>query len=374
MRAHLLVFLVLVVLLAPTTRADDLSGSAHLVHVTDTAKHSAGGDSDVTYADYQFTFSGNAPDPNAANPSDRVGGAWLLLNVNHKYHSGGFLKEGIDETNAVSYTFTYNDVTILYQTNLHVETPHRGFSLQTLQDWASGVKAQMTVHFVVYVNNTRLNDDTESFPIWSFLPTSIPDTRFWLKQENSTFTLTPDFDGRILLPRFFSSEPADSPGRVVLENQTFNRLEIRVSSQLTLGTVSLAYGFVKAGETPSWTLGSLLTDAVTTLGGLLGGFLNKMLDFVFGFVPQGDKIILVKDFVNELVGDAYEVFLQDPLLFWHVVIIVSLSYGLLLFIDPMFKHLFHGLWMPVRAVWWILKGLWMIFFWLAQFAISKLAP
>src|SRR5581483_10740343 len=147
MRAHLLVFLVLVVLLAPTTRADDLSGSAHLVHVTDTAKHSAGGDSDVTYADYQFTFSGNAPDPNAANPSDRVGGAWLLLNVNHKYHSGGFLKEGIDETNAVYYPSPNTPLPTLNSTTPPAKRPNGESSSKTFKDWATAATAKTTVNF-----------------------------------------------------------------------------------------------------------------------------------------------------------------------------------------------------------------------------------
>ncbi|MEA3201894.1 MAG: hypothetical protein QOE90_3322 [Thermoplasmata archaeon] len=372
MRAHLLALLLLALLVAPTARADDLAGSAHLVHVTDTAKHSAGKDTDVTYGDYQFTFSGNAPNPNAENPSDRVGGAWILLVTGHKYHSGGFFKTGVDEDNAISYTFTYNTVTVLYQTTLHLHSPDVAW-YDALGDLKR--RPTMTIHYVVYENNTRVLDDSEEIRLRNYFSWGIPDTHFWLKQENTTFTITPEFDSWSLLPaRFFEHEPPDSPGRIVIENQTYNWLEIRVSSQLTLDTMSLAYGFAKTGETPGWTFSSFVSDAVTSILGLVGGFVSKMLDFVFSFVPQGDKIMLVKDFVSELVGDAWDVGAQDPLLFWHVLVIVSISYGLLLFIDPMFKHLFTGLWMPVRAVWWVLKGLWMIFFWLAQFAISKLTP
>jgi hypothetical protein len=370
MRAHaFLVLLVLTPLLAPMVRADDLAGSVHVVHVTDTAKHSAGGDDDVTYMDYQFEFSGNAPDPNAANPADQVGGAWILLNVHHKYHSGGLVPVGVNEENTISYTFTYNTVTVLYQTTMNLHAADTG----TLFRPGNGFdRSSVTVHYVVYVNNTRQSEDTQKFFITNYMPTLIPDTRFWLIQENDSFTITPDFDGHGVLPRFFDSAPPDSPGRVVIENQSYQYLEMRVSSTRTLATVSLAYGFAKQGETPGWTLGSLAQDALTTIAGAIGNFVSKLLDFVFQFVPQGDKIILVKDFVSELVSDTWDVAAQDPLLLWHVVVIVSVGYGLLIFIDPLFAHLLHGFWLPVKAIWHILKGIWIVFFWLVQFAVSKI--
>ena len=115
--AFALVFLVAV----PSALADEISGHSTLIAVTDQNKHTASTESDVTFINYQFTFSGNAPDPTSPNPADGVDRAWLLLNVNHQYHNGQpFIRDAIED-NSISYKITFNNVIIQYDSTLHVQ-------------------------------------------------------------------------------------------------------------------------------------------------------------------------------------------------------------------------------------------------------------
>lgn len=375
-----LVAMILVLSAVPLAQADEISGHSTLIQVTDQNKHTASTDSDVTFIDYQFSFSGSAPDPNSPNPADAVDRAWLLLNVNHQYHNGQTFVRDAVEDNSVSYKITFNNMVIQYDSTIHVEDSgwDVGKLLSSLNpftggDSGFGKRGFVSTHYLVYNESGNLvADQTESEPIHTLTPGSIPDTNIWIAYENRTLTVTPVFLAHGILPRYFQSSPTETAGQVRIQNATYQSLEIQVTATKTLDFTKLAYGFGRPGSTPGFTFGSLLSDAASTVGSLLGGAVNAIVDFVFKFVPHGDKILYVKDFIGTLVGAFWEVWLQDPHVALVDVFLVALMYGELLFIDPMFKHLFTPMFMAVKAIWKLLVGIWIIFLWIVRFIVSKI--
>ena len=136
--------------------------------------------------------------------------------------------------------------------------------------------------------------------------------------------------------------------------------------------MKVAYGFGKPGATPGYTLGSLIGDAATSIGGLIGNVINAVVDFVFEFIPQGDKLRLAKEYVVLLVDVLFEIIVQDPLLLFRVVIILALGYGLLLFIDPMFRYIFAPIFLVLKGIWRALVFLWDVFLRIISFVSSKI--
>src|SRR5438552_14457591 len=115
MRTHPLFVLLLAFLLAlPLASADEISGHGVIIQVSDQAKHTAATDSDVTFVDYQFAFSGNAPDPTTGNPADAVGSRFGLLIIDYKLHTEQTFPRDIVEDNTMSYKVTFNGLVIEY--------------------------------------------------------------------------------------------------------------------------------------------------------------------------------------------------------------------------------------------------------------------
>jgi len=347
------------VLLVLTPSASAQSGYSTTLSVTDQNKHTAPTDKDITFVHYAFAFSGNAPIPAAPLEGDRVATAWILLNVNHQYHNGQtFIYHATDE-NEVAYKILFNGMTIEYRTLLYVED--KGWDLKYILTHGSG-RGRVTVDYKVYNELGQLVADEHDEEVISSLKLgSIPDSRLWIRFQNGTLTITPDFTAHGILPRYFQADPPDSPGRVQIANVTYQSLEIELVASKTLESVKLAYGFGKPGATPGYTFGSLVSDAATSIAGLIGNVINAVLDFVFKFLPQGDKLIALKEYVVLLIDVMWEILVQDPLLLARVIIILAIAYGLLLWIDPMFAWLFKPLWFIARGLWKALVFLWEVF-------------
>lgn len=380
MQRTLRVILLAALLLVPTAAADEISGHSTVIHVGDQNKHTAPTESDVTFLDYQFDFGGSAPNPATGNPADAVGYAWLLLAVDHQYHNGQTVTRDAVEDNVVSYKITFNGLVIQYDTTLHVEDS--GWDIGKLfsslnpfsgGDHGFGKRGFVSLHFLVYNESAALvADETLNQPIYSLTPGSIPDSLLWFDYSNQTLTITPDFLDSTVLPRYFSDAPKTAVGQVKIANQTYQSLEIQITATKALEDVSLAYGFGRPGTIPGYTLGSLLSDAATSVGQLLGGAVNAIVDFVFKFIPHGDKILYAKDFITTLIGAFWEVWIQDPLVTLEDFFLLALMYGILLFIDPMFKHVFTPLFFALKCVWKILVGIWIVFLWIVRFIVSKI--
>ena len=359
-------------LLAPTAAAQTAPvGYTTTIQVTDQNKHSAPTDSDITFVHYNFEYSGNAPNPEAPLEGDRVATAWILLNVDHQYHNGQFFIRDAEEENDIVYKVIFNGMTIEYRTHLHVIDS--GWNLiGAFQNGMTG-RGRVTVEYKVYNETGVLVADERDEEIIGYLqPGSIPDSRLWIQYEDNTLTVTPDFTAHGLLPRYFQQNPPDSPGRVQIFNVTYQSLELELIAAKTLEDVKVAYGFGKPGATPGYTLGSLIGDAATSIGGLIGNVLNAVVDFVFEFIPQGDKLLLAKEYVVLLVDVLFEILVQDPLLLARVVIILALGYGLLLFIDPMFRHIFAPIFLILKGIWRALVFLWDVFLRIISFVSSKI--
>lgn len=362
---------VLLVVLATPFASAQISGYSTTIQVTDQNKHTAPTDKDITFVHYDFAYSGNAPHPQASFEGDRVALAWILLNVNHQYHNGQtFIRDATDE-NEIVYKILFNGMTIEYRTHLYVEDS--GWNLKKLFTSFGEGRGRVVVEYKVY-NETGVlvADERDEEIIGTLRFGSIPDSRLWIQYQDNTFTVTPDFTAHGILPRYFQPNPPDSPGRVQIHNVTYQSLAIELIATKTLQSVKLAYGFGKPGANPGYTLGSLVADAATTIGGLLGNVLNSVLDFVFKFLPQGERIIAAKEYIVLLVDAFWEIFVQDPLLLFRVVIIIALGYGLLLWIDPMFVWLFKPVWWVVKGIWKALVLLWVLFFSIIRLVAGKI--
>ena len=364
------IVLLAIVALSPTVSAQ-ISGYSTSVRVSDQNKHTTPTESDITFLHYDFAFDGNAPNPNSPLENERVGVAWLLLNVNHQYHNGQtFIYHATDE-NEIVYKILFNGMTIEYRTHLTVED--KGWDLKHILLKGGGGRGKVVVEYKVYNETGQLvADERDEETIGALRLGSIPDSRLWIIYENNTLSVTPDFTAHGILPRFFQERPPDSPGRVEIRNVSYEELSIEIIATKTLDKVKLAYGFGTPGADPGYTLGSLVSDAATSIGGLLGNVLNAVLDFVFKFLPQGDKIIASKEYVVLLVDAFWEIFVQDPLLLFRVVIIVALGYGLLLWIDPVFIWLFKPIWFVMKGIWLTLTFLWRLFLTIISFVASKI--
>lgn len=354
--------LVLLLVLATPLAAAQISGYSTTIAVTDQNKHTAPTDKDITFVHYSFAYSGNAPNPQAALEGDKVATAWVLVNVNHQYHNGQtFIVDASDE-NEIVYKVLFNGMTIEYRTHLYVEDS--GWNLKKLLAQAGGPsgRGKVVVEYKVYNETGALvadEIDEETIPGLRF--GSIPDSRLWIRYQDRTLTVTPDFTAHGILPRYLQPDPPDSPGRVEIFNTTYESLQIEIIATKTLQSVKLAYGFGKPGATPGYTFGSLVSDAATTIGGLLGNVLGAVLDFVFKFIPGGEKLQAIKEYVVLLIDVLWEILVQDPLLLGRVVLIFAIAYGLLLWIDPMFKWLFMPLGYLVKGLWKTLVFLWDVF-------------
>ena len=356
--------------LTPTALAQ-ISGYSTTVSVTDQNKHTAPTDKDITFVHYDFSYSGNAPNPQAPLEGDKVATAWVLLNVNHQYHNGQtFIVDATDE-NEIVYKILFNGMTIEYRTHLYVEDS--GWNLKKLFTSFGEGRGRVVVEYKVY-NETGVlvADEVDEEVIGTLRFGSIPDSRLWIQFENRTLTITPDFTAHGILPRYFQPNPPDSPGQVQIFNTTYESLAIELIATKTLQSVKLAYGFGKPGHDPGYTLGSLVSDAATSIGGLLGNVLGAVLDFVFKFLPQGDKLLALKEYVVLFFDVLWEILVQDPLLLANVVTIFALGYGLLLWVDPMFKWLFMPVWFIAKGAWKSLVFLWELFLKIVALVSSKI--
>lgn len=363
--------IVLLLLVTTPVAAAQISGYSTTVHVTDQNKHTTPTENEITFLHYDFAFDGNAPIPNSPLENERVATAWLLLNVDHQYHNGQtFIYHASDE-NEIVYKVLFNGMTIEYRTHLTVED--KGWDIKNIITNGGAGRGLVVVEYKVYNETGQLvADERDEETIGNLRLGSIPDSRLWIVYENSTLIVAPDFTAHGLLPRFLQERPPDSSGRVEIRNVTFESIAVEIIATKTLDKVKLAYGFGRPGATPSYTLGSLASDAATSIGGLLGNVLNSVLDFVFKFLPQGDKIIIAKEYVVLLVDAFWEIFVQDPLLLFRVVVIVAIGYGLLLWIDPVFIWLFKPVWWVAKAVWKSLVFLWNMFLTIISFVAGKI--
>ena len=359
-------------LLMPTAAAQTAPvGYTTTIQVTDQNKHSAPTDSDITFVHYNFAYSGNAPNPEAPLEGDRVAIAWILLNVDHQYHNGQIFTRDAEEENDVVYKVIFNGMTIEYRTHLHVVDT--GWNVLNWFSNGMGGRGRVTVEYKVYNETGVLVADERDEEMIGYLqPGSIPDSRLWIQYQDNTLTVTPDFTAHGLLPRYFQQNPPDSPGRVQIFNVTYQSLELELIASKTLEDVKVAYGFGKPGNTPGYTLGSLIGDAATSIGSLIGNVVNAVVEFVFEFIPQGDKLLLAKEYVILLVDVLFEILVQDPLLLARVIIILALGYGLMLFIDPMFRYIFAPIFLVLKGIWRTLVFLWDVFLRIVSFVSSKI--
>ncbi|MFA5861578.1 MAG: hypothetical protein WDA16_07775 [Candidatus Thermoplasmatota archaeon] len=360
----------LLLVLTPTALAQ-ISGYSTTISVTDQNKHTAPTDKDITFVHYDFTYGGNAPNPAAALDGDKVATAWILLNVNHQYHNGQtFIIDATDE-NEIVYKVLYNGMTIEYRTHLFVEDS--GWNLKKLVTSGGEGRGRVVVEYKVY-NETGVlvADEVDEEIIGTLRFGSIPDSRLWIQYENRTLTITPDFTAHGILPRYFQPNPPDSPGRVQIFNTTYQSLSLELIATKTVQDIKVAYGFGKPGATPGYTFGSLVSDAATTIGGLLGNVLGAVLDFVFKFLPQGDKLLAIKEYVVLIIDVMWEIVVQEPMLLARVIIIFALGYGLLLWIDPMFKWLFMPIAYLAKGIWKMLVFLWELFLKIVSLVSSKI--
>ena len=358
--------------LVPTAAAQTAPvGYTTTIQVTDQDKHAAPTDSDLTFVHYNFAYSGSAPNPEAPLEGDRVATAWLLLNVDHRYHNGQFFIRDAEEENDIVYKVIFNGMTIEYRTHLYVVDT--GWNIVNWFQNGMAGRGRVTVEYKVY-NETGVlvADERDEETIGYLQPGSIPDSRLWIQYQDNTLTVTPDFTAHGLLPRYFQQNAPDSPGRVQIFNVTYQSLELELIAAKTLEDVKVAYGFGKPGHEPGYTLGSLIGDAATSIGGLIGNVISAVVDFVFEFIPQGDKLLLAKEYIVLLVDVLFEIVVQDPLLLARVVIILAIGYGLLLFIDPMFRYIFAPIFLILKGIWRALVFLWDVFLRIISFVSSKI--
>lgn len=366
MKPHLLTAALLALLLLPTASADEISGYSTIIQVRDQDKHNAPADSDVTFIRYGFEFSGSAPRPNALNAADRIGYAWVLLNVDHQYHDGYFSRWTATTDNEILYRVHFNGFVIEYRTELHVEDsfwtifwPFDGQDWSPIWDADHWSRGHVRIHYLVFDHTGNLvADETEEKRINSISLESIPDSRLWIIFENNTLIVQPDFMAFGLEPRLFQKLPLNTAGRVTIENVTYERLELEISSTKSLEDVSLAYGFGKPGHVPGYTFGSLAGDVIRTVAGAIGTLAAEVFEWLLLFIPGGSKLIVVKEYVVLITEALWEILATDLILFMRVLIILVLGYGLLLFIDPMFALLFRPLWWLLKAFWTIITFLW----------------
>jgi hypothetical protein len=363
--------LVLLLVLATPLASAQISGYSTTISVTDQNKHTAPTDKDITFVHYDFAYSGNAPNPDAPLEGDKVAIAWVLMNVNHQYHNGQTFIVDANDENEVVYKILFNGMTIEYRTHLFVEDS--GWNLKKLFTSFGEGRGRVVVEYKVY-NETGVlvADEVDEEIIGTLRFGSIPDSRLWIQYENRTLTVTPDFTAHGILPRYFQANPPDSPGRVQIFNTSYDSLAIELIATKTLQSVKVAYGFGKPGATPGYTFGSLVSDAATTIGGLLGNVLGAVLDFVFKFIPGGEKLQAIKEYVVLLVDVLWEIIIQDPLLLGRVVVIFAIGYGLLLWVDPMFKWLVMPVGYLVKGLWKMLVFLWEIFLKIVALVSSKI--
>ena len=364
--------LVIMMLLMPTAAAQTAPvGYTTTIQVTDQNKHGAPTDSDITFVHYNFAYSGSAPNPEAPLEGDRIATAWILLNVNHQYHNGQLFIRDAEEENDIVYKVIFNGMTIEYRT--HLSVVDTGWNIVNWFQNGMGGRGRVLVEYKVYnETGTLVADERDEESIGYLQPGSIPDSRLWIQYQDNTLTVTPDFTAHGLLPRYFQQNAPDSPGRVQIFNVTYQSLELELIAAKTLDDVKVAYGFGKPGHDPGYTLGSLIGDAATSIGGLIGNVIGAVVDFVFEFIPQGDKLLLAKEYIVLLVDVLFEIVVQDPLLLAHVVVILALGYGLLLFIDPMFRYVFAPVFFIMKGLWRALVFLWDVFLRIISFVSSKI--
>lgn len=373
---RVLLILSLLLALAPRASAGEIVGQARTVTVTDQAKHAVPELDDVTYAKYTFEFEPPAPVPNHANANERVARAWVLVNVNHDFHEGNTFQRRIDE-NSVAYRVLYNGMTIEYQTSYFALD--NGFGLRDVGDLlipfvnVFAERGYVDIHYSYDTTGVQVADERErvSIPTGTTFD-SIPDTNIWISYQDNVFEVVPEFDYRGAFPRFTHEAPADSPGKVTIANTTFQSLAIEVSATKTLEELGVAYGFGKPGNVPGYTFGSLFSDAVTSVAGALGGVIDKTVDFIFRFIPGGDKMIAIKNVAFEVFGAVFEITFRDPMLALENTAMLAIAYGLLLFIDPQFRHIFTPLAMVAKGIWWVIVFLWRTFVQIAGYLIEKI--
>lgn len=372
----LIVFL-LFLSVAPRASAGEIVGQARTVTVTDQAKHAVPELDDVTYAKYTFEFEPPAPVPTHVNANERVARAWVLLNVNHDFHEGNTFQRRIDE-NSVTYRVHYNGLTIEYQTSYFALD--NGFGIRDVADFlipfvtVFAERGYVDIHYVVYdTTGVQVADERErvSIPTGTTFD-SIPDTNLWISYQDNVFEVVPEFDYRGAFPRFTHEAPADSPGKVTIANTTFQSLALEVSATKTLEELGVAYGFGKPGHEPGYTFGSLFSDAVTSVAGALGGVIDETVGFIFRFIPGGDKLIAIKNVAFEVFGAVFEIAFRDPMLALENAAMLAIAYGLLLFIDTNFRHLFTPIAAIAKGIWWLIVFLWRTFVQIAGYLIEKI--
>lgn len=352
-KASLLVLLALLVLV-PVAGAQ--SGYATTIHVTDSDKHAGPKSRDVTYVRYAFDYAQAAPNPEAPLAADCVGNAWLFLNVEHQYHDGRLFHYDVVEENTLVLNVYFNQFKLVYEAHVRVEDS--AWNLRRLFTDGDG-RGSVTIRYRVYdADNVLVADEEEVERIHAWDMQSIPDSRLWITYENRTLTVSPDFTGHGFLPHYLRQRPPDNPGRVQIHNADYESLELEVVSTKTLQEVRLGYGFARPGHAPGYTLGSITEDVITNLRSASLSLVLEVLTFVLGLLPGGDKLLVVKEYVTVILEAAWDILVQDPLLFARVILILATGLGLLLWIDPMFVWLFSPPWYVVKGFWKIVTFLW----------------
>lgn len=355
-RRHTFAAFLLLLLMVPVAAAQ--SGYTTTIQVTDEDKHVAPKDKDITYVRYRFAYSQGAANPQAASEADRVGAAWLLLNVEHQYHDGRFFHFDVTEDNTLVVNVYYNQMKIVYEASIHVEDA--GWNLKRLVTEGYGVsRGSVTVHYRVYNElNVLVADETETTRIYALEIESIPDSRLWIEYENRTLTISPDFTAVGILPQYLDQHPPDNPGKVQVFNTTFQDLEVEIIATKQLREVHLGFGFSRPGTTPGYSLKSIAEDVLTNVRSASIGLFLEVLSFIISLLPGGDKILIVQEYVKAILEATWVIIVQDPFLLSRAIIIFALGTGLLLYIDPMFLWLLKPPWLLLKGIWKTITFTW----------------
>ena len=209
-----------------------------------------------------------------------------------------------------------------------------------------------TVDYVVYKDGLRVGNGTLVQALGGMIASErdLPGTLIWVIYEDRNLTVAPDLLDDQFLPRANSAQPLTSYGRVKVTNVDLHGLEITYHASQPVPSIKTSYGFCRLNADCSYDLRSLGEEVAHAAGSLLAGTARWLLDWLlFSWIPGGQEFKELSDFLFEVIATYLDVFLTDLYLTFRVAIILGAGYGLLLFIDPMFKWIFQPLW-------WLAKG------------------
>lgn len=353
--------LLLFVAVAPSVSAD-VVGVREQIVVDDDAMHvipEKEGYNDVTY---NFTFEPPGPDPTSSDPGMRVSRAKVAFAVDHELpDKPGWFDQDVSLHMTEQFIVKFNTVRVEYRVT--IDADHPGWRWQSFTQQFTRCSTNeghgtfcgagtYKVEYVVYKDGLRIGNGTVVEILGGMIASEreLPGSLLWVIYEDRNLTIAPDFLDDQFLPRANSAQPLTSYGRVKVTNVDFHGLEITYHASQPVPGIKASYGFCRPNADCSYDLRSLTEEVVSVVGSALAGTAKWLLEWLlFSWMPGGPEFKELTDFTLEVVATYVEVLFDDLFLTFRVAIVYAVGYGLLLFIDPMFKYI-------LTPVWWLIKG------------------